>query len=197
MAVTFPFEFSPNALTQATRIRYALGDGALTTASWTLNLYTFTVPISSIQAGNVTIVIDGVLNPTDYTTSSYFTVQTLFKNVVVTSNNEFGRTPFTKAPIATAGGVFENYLNTYIEQGASWTFKFTPSTNYPSNTSLRFVFPEGFTSNGVQCNVSGVVDPRMITRLFPSKNVYDCLNLYMPLTGPITVILSGLVNPNY
>lgn len=141
VAVTFPFEFSPNALTQVTRVRYALADGTLETASFTLNLYTFTVSIANIPVGNVTIVVDGVKNPIDYTTSSYFTVQTLFKNVVVTSNKEFGRTPFTKAPIITPGGTFDNYLNTYIEQGASWTFKFTPSTSYPTNTSLRFVFP--------------------------------------------------------
>jgi hypothetical protein len=62
---------------------------------------------------------------------------------------------------------------------------------------LRFIFPEGFVSNRVQCNVSNVEDPSMVTRVFPSQNVYDCLNLKKPLSGAVSVILSGLVNPNY
>ena len=49
----------------------------------------------------------------------------------------------------------------------------------------------------MQCNVSGVVDPQMQTRVFPNQNVYDCLNLQQPLNGSLSVILSGLVNPNY
>ena len=74
---------------------------------------------------------------------------------------------------------------------------FTPSQTYPKDSSLRFIFPEGFKSNKVECNVSGVVDPKMITRVFPAENVYDCLNLKQPLTGTIRVLLSGLVNPDY
>ena len=197
VALTFPFEFSPNALTQVTRIRYSTDGVTLLNATWRVNLYTFTIQINKITIGNLTIVIDNVLNPRYYTTSSYFTVQTLFQNVVVTSNTEFGRTPFTPAPIATSGGTFTNQLNTYIEQGSSWAFTFTPSTTYAINSTLRFVFPEGFVSNKIQCNVSGVVDPNMRTRVFPSQNIYDCLNLQQALSGSIKVILSGLVNPNY
>lgn len=197
VALTFPFEFSPSALTQINRVKYALGTDSLQTASWTINLYTLTVVVNTIAMGNITIVIDNVLNPQDYTTSSFFVVETLFKNVVVTRNSEFGRTPFTPTPITTSGGTFFNYLNVFIEQGASWTFKFTPSQAYPVNTTLRFVFPEGFSSNGVKCNVSNVVDPSMETRVFPSLNVYDCLNLKQPISGSTSVILSGLVNPNY
>jgi hypothetical protein len=37
----------------------------------------------------------------------------------------------------------------------------------------------------------------MKTRVFPSQNIYDCLNLQQPLSGSINVTLSGLVNPNY
>lgn len=88
VSITFPFEFSVNALTQASRVRYAVADGALQEATWSFNLRTFNIPISpSIPIGNITIVIDNILNPEDYTTSSHFVVSTLFKSVVVTTNN--------------------------------------------------------------------------------------------------------------
>jgi len=129
------------------------------------------------------LLIDGIRNPKEYTTSSYFVVKTKFNNVVVTSNNEFGRVPFTPAPIVTAGGVVKNHLNVYIEQGASYTFTFTPSKTYPAQSSIRFIFPEGFSSNQVQCNVSGVADTGMKTRVLPGSYVYDCLNLKKELSG--------------
>jgi hypothetical protein len=97
----------------------------------------------------------------------------------------------------TPGGTVNNYQNTYIEQGSSWSFNFSLVGSYSSNSSLRFTFPEGFTSNKVQCNVSGNVDPNLQTRVFPAQNVYDCLNLQQALSGNILVILSGIVNPNY
>jgi hypothetical protein len=90
-----------------------------------------------------------------------------------------------------------NYVNTYIEQGSSWTFNFTLGGNYSSNSSIRFIFPQDFYSNKIQCNVSGNIDPNMQTRVFPSQNVYDCLNLKLPLTGTLGIVLSGVVNPNY
>ena len=98
VAITFPFEFSPNALTQVTSVRYLTTGTVLQNATFALNLYTFKVQINQIAIGNITIVIDGVLNPKDSTTSSYFSVQTLFKNVVVTSNAQFARVPFTPTP---------------------------------------------------------------------------------------------------
>ncbi len=98
VAVTFPFEFSPNALTQVTRVRYLTNGTTLQNATFSLKTYTFTIQVHQIAIGNITIVIDGVLNPRDYTTSSFFSVQTLFKNVAVTSNAQFARVPFTLPP---------------------------------------------------------------------------------------------------
>jgi hypothetical protein len=98
VSIAFPFEFDPTALTHATKVRYLINGTQLQNAIWTLNNRTFTIQTGSIAIGNITVVIDGVLNPKDYTTSSYFTVQTLFKNVVVTSNSVFARVPFTPAP---------------------------------------------------------------------------------------------------
>lgn len=97
----------------------------------------------------------------------------------------------------TSGGLVNNYVNNFIEQGSSWTFNFTLSTNYSGNSSLRFVFPQDFLSNKIQCNVSGIIDTNMQTRVFPSQNVYDCLNLAQPISGTVGVVLSGVVNPNY
>lgn len=98
VAVTFPFEFSPNALTQVSRVRYLTNGTVLQNATYSLNDYTFSIQVQQIAIGNITIVIDGVLNPPDYTTSSFFTVETRFKNVAVTSNSQFARVPFTVAP---------------------------------------------------------------------------------------------------
>lgn len=88
-------------------------------------------------------------------------------------------------------------MNTYIEQGSSWTFNFTLAGFYDSNYTLRFIFPQGFQSNKVQCNVSGSVDSNMLTRVFPSQNVYDCMNLQKKLNGTVGVVLSGIVNPSF
>jgi hypothetical protein len=98
VAITFPFEFSPSALTQVSRIRYSVTGALPMVTKWSVNRYQFLIQLNQISIGNVTIVIDNVLNPTDYTTSSYFVVQTLFQNVVITSNSQFGRISFTKAP---------------------------------------------------------------------------------------------------
>jgi hypothetical protein len=177
VVLTFPFEFSPNLLTQVTRIRYSMGTGPLQVAKWSISLYTLSIDVGSIAIGNISLLIDNVRNPKEYTTSSDFVVKTKFNNVVVTSNNEFGRVPFTPTPVTTPGGTVRNQLNVYIEQGASYTFTFTPSKTYPIQSSLRFIFPEGFASNQIQCNVSGVVDTSMQTRVLPGEYVYDCLNL--------------------
>lgn len=98
VAITFPFEFSPTALTQVSRVRYSVTGSLPLVTKWSVNQYQFLIQLNQIPIGNVTIVIDNVLNPSDYTTSSYFVVQTLFQNVVITSNKQFGRTPFTSAP---------------------------------------------------------------------------------------------------
>lgn len=88
VAIKFPFEFSPNALTQVTRIRLSTTGSLPTTIRWSISgYYTFLIEVTSIAIGNITVVIDNILNPSSYTSSSYFTVETRFKNVVVTSNS--------------------------------------------------------------------------------------------------------------
>ena len=90
-----------------------------------------------------------------------------------------------------------NYDNLLVDQGSSWVFRFTPSTAYPAATTLRFVFPEGFSSSKVQCDIAGITDPNMRTRGFPNKHVFDCLNINAAMSGPQEVILSGVINPGY
>ena len=179
--VTFPTEFSPNALTQITRVRWAAKDGTLQNATWSVSLRTVKLNLGTVEAGNITIVLDNVANPSGYSTSSYFTVGVLFQEVTVANNNEFGRAAFTSVPTTTTGAIVKNYENKYIEQGSSWTFKFTLSQAYSDTYTLRFVFPEGFTSKKVQCEVSGIVDPTMATRVLPNEHVFDCLNLKQEL----------------
>lgn len=59
------------------------------------------------------------------------------------------------------------------------------------------MFPDGFTSNKVQCNISGIVDSTTKTRVFPQGNIYDCLNINAVLSGFQFIVLSGIVNPNF
>jgi hypothetical protein len=44
------------------------------------------------------VVIGNILNPIYSEMSSQFTVQTLFQQVVIEENKDFGKTPFTAAP---------------------------------------------------------------------------------------------------
>ncbi len=86
-----------------------------------------------------------------------------------------------------------------IEQGSSWIFKFRPSASYSSNSSLRFLFPSGFTTNKIVCNVTGLFNSIITERVLPSANIYDCLNVEMPITAgqELRVTVSGVVNPNF
>jgi hypothetical protein len=59
------------------------------------------------------------------------------------------------------------------------------------------VFPVGFSSKKVQCNITNIIDTKLKTRTFPRKNVFDCLNVDYVLQGTQKLILSGLVNPDY
>ena len=90
-----------------------------------------------------------------------------------------------------------NYENRLIEQGSSWAFDFTLSKIYPWNTTIRFVFPEGFSSSKVQCNITGIVDSNLQTRVFPNGHVYDCLNVKSRIVENQRILLSGVVNPDY
>ena len=87
VAIVFPFEFSPNELTKINRVQCAIGNNPLSNVTYSIRLYTVTINLDQIPIGNVTVVINNILNPKDYSTSSFFSVQTLFKNVVVTSNS--------------------------------------------------------------------------------------------------------------
>ena len=90
-----------------------------------------------------------------------------------------------------------NYENRLIEQGSSWSFEFTLSKSYPADSTIRFVFPEGFSSSKIQCNITGIVDEDLKTRVFPNKHVYDCLNIKSQITPQQKVLISGVVNPDY
>lgn len=94
-------------------------------------------------------------------------------------------------------GLVYNYENNLVEQGSTWVFRFTLAGTYPQNSTIRFVFPEGFSSNKIQCNITGIVDSTMQTRVFPQANIYDCLNVKASLLGSQNIILSGVVNPQY
>ena len=94
-------------------------------------------------------------------------------------------------------GLVYNYENNLVEQGSTWVFRFTLAGTYSQNSTIRFVFPEGFSSSKVQCNITGIVDSTMQTRVFPQGNIYDCLNVKASLSGSQNIILSGVVNPQY
>lgn len=93
--------------------------------------------------------------------------------------------------------VVNNYENTLVDRGSSWIFQFTLSKSYPINSTIRFIFPEGFSTLKVQCNITGVSDSNQQTRVFPNGRVYDCLNVKSDLQVSQKVIVSGVMNPNY
>jgi hypothetical protein len=99
--------------------------------------------------------------------------------------------------VSSASGIVYNYQNTLVEQGSTWIFNFTLAGSYESNSTIRFIFPDGFSSNKIQCNISGVTDSSIKTRVFPQGNIYDCLNINTPLSGSQFIVLSGIVNPNF
>jgi hypothetical protein len=156
------------------------------------------IDVGQVISGNLTIVIAGVTNPSEVEMSSFFIIRTWFKDVSVTENNQFGRTPFTKTPLATTtpGKVF-NYRNKLVEQGSTWVFRFTLDGTYPVGSTVRFIYPEGFTSNKIQCEIEGATDSNMKTRVFPQLNVFDCLNVKKILSGAQSIRVSGVVNPNF
>ena len=104
-------------------------------------------------------------------------------------------TPPLAAP--TTFATINNYENLLIDQGSSWTIEFTLAQSYPINSTLRFIFPQGFQSLQIQCSVEGLSDTTIRTRILPQLNVYDCLNLNKVLAGSQKVVLSGLVNPDH
>lgn len=70
------------------------------------------------------------------------------------------------------------------------------SKAYPANSTLRFIFPEGFTSAKVICNITGVSVPSMKTYVFPNGHIYDCRNINSGLSASQTILISGIVNPD-
>jgi hypothetical protein len=72
--ITFPYEFDPRALTLSNRARYSTNTSNLKIAPFKLVQRSFIIDIGSIQKGNLTIIIDKILNPTSAETSSFFIV---------------------------------------------------------------------------------------------------------------------------
>lgn len=194
----FPFEFDPRALISYTGCKLQRSTGSLTTVPCTISNRTFTVDAGAIAIESMIVVISNILNPVDSDMSSQFTVQTLFKQVIVESNSDFGKTPFTAAPINGGSTMtVNNFENVLVEMGSSWVFQFTLSKSYPTNTSIRFIFPEGFSTVKIQCNITGVSDSSQQTRVFPNGRVYDCLNVKSNILTTQKIIVSGIINPNY
>ena len=90
-----------------------------------------------------------------------------------------------------------NYENTLVDMGSSWVFTFSLSKIYPENSTIRFIFPAGFSTLKVQCNITGVSDIAQQTRVFPNGRVYDCLNVKSSIITSQKIIVSGVINPNY
>jgi hypothetical protein len=198
--VVFPSEFDPRTLALFTGCLYrGSSDSDYSSANCSVSYNTITVSAGSIVAGDLSVVISGVTNPTYANISSQFSIATLFQQIEVTTNSQFGQSPFSASPAASSTGTVANAFNTLIEQGSSWIFSFTPAQAYPANSSLRFLFPTGFSTNQVVCNVTGLFNQVVDTRVLPGGNVYDCLNVNMALPAGTAqkVVISGVVNPNF
>lgn len=65
-------------------------------------------------AGNLSVVINGIVNPNYVSISSQFIISTLFNTIQVTTNPSFGQTPFSSAPVTSSTGAVTNAFNTLI-----------------------------------------------------------------------------------
>lgn len=96
--VIFPFEFDPRALINYSDCKLQRATGTLSVVPCSISNRTFTLEVGTIALEATTVVIGNILNPSDGEMSSQFIIQTLFKQVTVEVNEDFGRTPFTNTP---------------------------------------------------------------------------------------------------
>jgi hypothetical protein len=198
--VIFPTEFDPRSLALFTGcLIQGSSDNEYLPVPCSVSYNSFTIKAGSITAGDLSVVVNGITNPLSSTISSQFAISTLFQTIQVTTNMQFGQSPFSAAPVTSSVGTVQNTFNTLIEQGSSWVFNFTPSQAYPANSSLRFIFPTGFNTNKIVCNVTGLFNQAIDDRVLPNGNIYDCLNINMALAAgtPQRVVISGVVNPGW
>lgn len=198
--VIFPMEFDSRTLALFSNCQYkGWNDTNYSPAICSVSFNTFTIEAGTIIAGNLSVVINGVVNPYYVSMSSQFTLSTLFKTIHITTNPQFGQTPFSSTPATSSIGTVTNAFNTLIDQGSSWIFTFTPSNSYAANSSLRFIFPSGFSTNKIVCNVTGLFNSIVTERVLPSGNIYDCLNINKAIPASVEqrVFISGIVNPKF
>lgn len=81
--VIFPYEFDPRALISYTGCKVQRASASLATVPCTVSNRTFTLEVGTIAIEAMTVVIGNILNPSDVEMSSQFTIQTLFKAVIV------------------------------------------------------------------------------------------------------------------
>ena len=97
--ISFPFEFEPGKLINFGKCEFRRGNEKLAEIPCQLSIRSFTIVVNKINKDEeMTIVITNIMNPTNVEMTSNFVVQTLFLNVVVTENTEFGKATITRVP---------------------------------------------------------------------------------------------------
>jgi hypothetical protein len=89
---------------------------------------------------------------------------------------------FSDPPVGSYIDNLESLLNPLITpmssltvgQGSTYQFTFQLNTQYPINSTMRFNFPSGFTSNNPLCKVSGVYNQFITTYVLANNRSVEC-----------------------
>ncbi|EAR88803.2 hypothetical protein TTHERM_00262990 (macronuclear) [Tetrahymena thermophila SB210] len=155
------------------------------------------VTLDQIPATLITVIVGEVTNPRFTDTSSQFKIRSYRNDVLIDSNDGFGFISFSQSPGQILNPNIFRLSNSRIREGSSWEFSFTPSQSYPAGCSLRFTFPEGYTSKQALCDVQGLAGQNPNTLLLFNQRIVTCQNVNKDLNGPQVVKIINMVNPSF
>ncbi|KAL4505423.1 hypothetical protein ABPG72_002485 [Tetrahymena utriculariae] len=155
------------------------------------------VTLDIIPARIITVIVGEVTNPRFTDTSSQFKIRSYRNDVLIDSNDGFGFISFSQSPGQILNPNIFRLSNSRIREGSSWEFSFTPSKAYPAGCSLRFTFPEGYTSKQALCDVQGLAGQNPSTLLLFNQRIVTCQNVNKDLQGPQVVKIINMVNPSF
>lgn len=138
-------------------------------------------------------------NPALYQASGQFKIQTLYNDVVMDRNEIFGQQFFAQPPGTLASGSVVIDTNSKIREGSTLKFTFRTAADYAAGNSIRFTFPEGFTSSRAMCDVLLLVGAAPQSIVLHNSRIVTCKSVAKTLLTPDTQVVRivNMVNPGY
>lgn len=81
-----------------------------------------------------------------------------------------------------------------VGQGSTYQFTFQLNSAYPSGSTVRINFPEGFTSNNPMCRVSAAYNQFIVTYVLANNRSVECRQINKTL-GQENITVVGMYNP--